>query len=113
MDVSKTSDHFKIKIKIPKPIQEPTASSKAPNQDLKDMDVLCTFKIKIESQNFDHWCIKDQGPYKNQDQDAKHQSRTSSILQNPICKSKSICETLMRKYNILYKPNKDQLGFIQ
>ena len=23
-------------------------SSKAPNEDLKDMDVLCTFKIKIE-----------------------------------------------------------------
>ena len=36
---------------MPKPSQEPPASSKAPNQDLKDTDVLCTFKIKIESQN--------------------------------------------------------------
>merc|ERR1712081_76405 len=28
--------------------QEPPASSKAPNGDFKDMDVLCPFKIKIE-----------------------------------------------------------------
>ena len=60
MGISKTSDHIKIKIKIPNPSQEPPASSKAPNEDLKDMDVLCTFKIKIESQNLDHGCIKDQ-----------------------------------------------------
>ena len=33
------------------PSQEPPAPIKAPNMDLKDMDVLCTFKIKIESQN--------------------------------------------------------------
>ena len=49
MGVSKTSDHIQIKIKIPNPSQEPPASSKALNEDLKDMDVLCTFKIKIES----------------------------------------------------------------
>ena len=49
MGVSKTSDHIQIKIKMPNPSQEPPASSKAPNDDLKDMDVLCTFKIKIES----------------------------------------------------------------
>ena len=60
MDVSKTSDHIQIKIKMPNPSQEPPAPSKAPNEDLKDMDVLCTFKIKIESQNSDHGCIKDQ-----------------------------------------------------
>ena len=41
-----TSDNIYIKIKMPNPSQEPTASSKAPNEDLKDMDVLCTFKIK-------------------------------------------------------------------
>ena len=57
---TKTSDHIQIKINIPNPSQEPPASSKAPNQDLKDMDVLCTFKIKIESQNLDHGYIKDQ-----------------------------------------------------
>ena len=83
MDVSKTSDHIQIKIKMPKPNHEPPASSKAQNQDLKDIDVLCTFKIKIESQNLDHGCIKDQWPYPNQDQDAKPQSGTSSILQSP------------------------------
>merc|ERR1711954_441966 len=48
--ISKTSDHIQIKIKMPNPSQEPPASSKAPNEDLKDMDVLCTFKMKIESQ---------------------------------------------------------------
>ena len=47
--VSNTSDHIKIKIKIPNPSQSPIASSKAPNQDLKDTNVLCTFKIQIKS----------------------------------------------------------------
>ena len=58
--ISKTSDYIQIKIKMPNPSQEPPASSKAPNEDLKDMDVLCTFKIKIESKNLDHGYIKDQ-----------------------------------------------------
>ena len=83
MGISKTCDHIQIMIKIQNPSQEPPASSKAPNEDIKDMDVLCTFKIKIESQNSDHGCIKDQWPYPNQDQDAKPQSGTSSILQSP------------------------------
>ena len=77
-----TSDNIYIKIKMPNPSQEPTASSKAPNEDLKDMDVLCTFKIKIESQNWDHGCIKDQWPYPYQDQDAKPQSGISRVLQS-------------------------------
>ena len=50
-DVSQTSDHIQIKIKMPNPSQEPQVSSKAPKEDLKDMGVLSTFKIKIESQN--------------------------------------------------------------
>merc|ERR1711954_249692 len=50
MGVPKTIDHIQINIRMPNPSQEPPASSKALNQDLKDMDVLCTFKIKIESQ---------------------------------------------------------------
>ena len=83
MGISKTSDHIQIKIKMPNPRQEPPASSKAQNEDLKDMDVLCTFKIKIESQNLDHGCIKDQWPYPNQDQNAKPLSGTSSVLQSP------------------------------
>ena len=59
MTVSKTTDHTQIKIEMPNPNQEPPVSSKAPNEDLKDMDVLFTFKIKIESQNLDHGYIKD------------------------------------------------------
>ena len=59
MVVSKTSDHVQIKIKMPNPSQEPLASSKAPNEDLKDLDVHCTFQIKIESQNLEYKCIKD------------------------------------------------------
>ena len=60
MCVSTTSVHIKIKIKIPNPSQEPPASSKAQNQDLKDTYVLCTSKIKIESQNWEYVCTKDQ-----------------------------------------------------
>ena len=59
---------------MPNPSQEPPASPKAPNEDIKDIDVLCTLKIKVESQNLDHSRIKDQGPYPNQDKDAKPQS---------------------------------------
>ena len=50
MGISKNSNHIQIKIKMPNPTQEPPASSKAPNEDLKDMDILCSFKIKIDSQ---------------------------------------------------------------
>merc|ERR1711954_589286 len=70
-------------VRMQNPSQELLASSKAPNQDLKDMDVLCTFKIKIQSQNSDHGYIKDQQPYPNQDQHAKPQLGTSSVLQSP------------------------------
>ena len=58
MGVSKTSDHIQIKIMMPNPSQEPPVSSKAPNKDLKDMNVLCTFKIKTESQSLECGCKK-------------------------------------------------------
>ena len=45
-DPSKVHDHIQIKIKMSNPSQEPPASSKAQNQDLKDMDVLCIFKSR-------------------------------------------------------------------
>ena len=67
MGISKTNDHIQIKIKMPNPSQEPPASSKTPNEDLKDRDVLCTFMIKIESPKSNHWCVKDQQSYPNQD----------------------------------------------
>ena len=47
------------------------------------MDVLSTFKIKIESQTSEYKSLKDQGPYPNPDQDLKPQSGTSSILKSP------------------------------
>ena len=37
MVISKNSDHIQIRVKIANPTQEPPASSKAPNEDLKDM----------------------------------------------------------------------------
>merc|ERR1711954_229275 len=83
MGVPKTSDHIQINIRTPNPSQEPPASSKAPNEDLKYMDVLCTFKITIETQNLEYGCTKDQCPYPNQYQDAKPRSGTSSVLQSP------------------------------
>ena len=60
MGILKTIDYIKIKIKMPNPKQGPPAAFIAPNEDLKDMDVLCTFKIKIESPNLDHGYIKEQ-----------------------------------------------------
>ena len=83
MGLPKTSDHIKINIKMPNFSQEPPVSSKAPNQDLMDMDVLCTFKIKIENKNLEQVCPKDQWQYLNQYQDAKPQSGTCSLLQSP------------------------------
>ena len=56
--VSEGSYHFQIKIKMTNPSKEPLASSRASNEDLKDVDVLWTFKIKLESQNSDHECKK-------------------------------------------------------
>ena len=78
MGISKTNNFIQIKIIMPNPSQEPPASFKTPNKDLKDLDVLCTFKIKIESKNLEQGRINP-----NKDQDAKPQSGTSSILKSP------------------------------
>ena len=68
---------------MPKPSQECPVSFKAPNQDLKDIDVLCTFKIKIESKTDIHIYTNDLWPYTNHDQDAKPLSGTSIVLESP------------------------------
>ena len=60
MGISKTRDHIEIKIKMPNSSQEPPVSSKATNEDLKDMGVLFTFKINIGSENFQHGSNKNQ-----------------------------------------------------
>ena len=83
MGVSKTSNHIQIKIKWPNSSQEPPATTKAPNQDIKDMGVLCTFKVKIESQYLEYRCSKDLLPYPNEELDAKPQSGTYSPHQSP------------------------------
>ena len=72
MDVSNTSEHIQIEIKMPNPIQEPPPSSKAPNEDLKDMDVLCTFKINVDNQNSEHGWL-----YANQVKESQTLSATS------------------------------------
>ena len=63
--VSKTSDPIQNKIKIPNSSQEPPASSKALYQDLKEVEVLWTFQIHLESKNFYQWCIKVRELYQN------------------------------------------------
>ena len=83
MGVSKTSNHIQIKSKMTNQSQERPASSKAPYEELKDMDVLCTFKIKIDNMNLDHEYIKDHQPCPNQDQDAKPKSGNSSPHKTP------------------------------
>ena len=59
MGVPKTSDHIQINIKRSNSSQEPPALIKVPYQDLKEMDVLCPFKIKVQSQNLYHGLNKD------------------------------------------------------
>ena len=61
------------------PSQEPSASSKAKTQDLGDMDVLCTFKIKIESQNLDHGYIKIKMPNPSQESPASSKAKNEEL----------------------------------
>ena len=58
--ITKTIDHIQMKAQMPNPNQEPPDPTKARNQNFKDMDVLCTFKIETESQHLESRCIKDQ-----------------------------------------------------
>ena len=67
---------------MPNPCQKPPAPIKDKNQDLKDMDVLCTFKIKLNGQNSDHGCLKEQLLYSNQDPNVKPQSRSFDFIKH-------------------------------
>ena len=60
MGISNICNHIQIKVKMPNLSQKPAASSKAPYEDLKDMDVLCTFKIKIQPK-FGSWVCQRPG----------------------------------------------------
>ena len=83
MGVPKITDHIKIKIKIPNTSQEPPVASKAPNEDLEDTDVLCTFKYKIENLNLEHWCIKEQYNAKIQIKMPIPSQEPPSSIENP------------------------------
>ena len=113
MDVTKTSEHIQINIRRQNPSQEPPVYSKAPYHDLKDTDVLCIFKIKIESQNMEYGWNKDQWPYPIQYQDAKLQSGSSILLQIPYQDLKDmdvfcIFQIKIESTNSEYGWNKDQ-----
>ena len=79
MGVWKTFNHIKIQISIPNSTRELPVSSKTQNQDLKDMDFLCTWKIKIQSQNLDHGCIKDKDDIQIKTKITKPQVKTEII----------------------------------
>ena len=98
-------------IKMTNPGQETPSSNKAPNQDLKDKDDLCTFKIKIESQKLVQKSIKVQELYPIYDQDAKlNQEPPASLLaQDQDLKDIEVLRTF--KIN-LESQNLDQ-GFIK
>ena len=81
--VSKISDHIQIKIKMPNPNHEPSASSKAPNEDKKD--VLCNFEIKRERQSSEYLSIKDKWSYLT-----LTVTTLSSFLQNVFLPSSSL-----------------------
>ena len=46
MGITKTSDHIQINIKMSNPSQELLSTTKAPNKDLEDIDVLCNLQDK-------------------------------------------------------------------
>ena len=74
--LSEFENHIKNIIKIPNPNMEPPPSSKAPNQDSKNMEVLCTFKRYLE-------CLQLDGGSINDDQGVKSHSRNSCIPKAP------------------------------
>ena len=74
--VPKTSDYIGIKIKMQNPSQEPQAASKNLYQDLRDMDVLFTFKFKIKMPNPSQY---PSASFKDQNADLKDMDILSTI----------------------------------
>ena len=62
--------------------QEPSVPSKVPNEDLKDMYIIGVFKIKIDRQNLENWCIKNQIPPLNPLQEIRRGKPTINTLPN-------------------------------
>ena len=108
---SKTIDNIQIKIKMANLTQEPPASSMAPNEDFKDMDVLFTFKIKIESQNLYHGYIKQHIQINIKLPNSNQEPKTSSKTPNQDSKDMDVLLTLKIKkesQNLEYVHIKDQ-----
>ena len=108
--VSKTRNHIPIEFRIPNHSQEPPSSSKALNQYLKDLDILCYFKIKIEGQHSNYGCIKDHQPYPDQEKmpNPIQEPPASSKVQNQDLKDMDVLCTfkikIEPKFGIWVKP---------
>ena len=107
--VSKTRDHIHIEIKMPTPSHEPLTSFKAPNEDLKDIGVLCTFIIKLESQNLimnvsmtiNHIHIKIKMPNPSQEPSASSKALNEDLNNmDVLCSSKSRKRGKIRTLNV-------------
>ena len=79
---------------MPNPSQEHPVSSKTPNEDLEDIDVLCTFKIKTENRNLEHEYAKDQWLYPSQEPQASSKDQNANPTQKPPVSSKTPNEDL-------------------
>ena len=82
LESSKVPDLIQIKIKMPNPIEEHPASSKAQMRTWRTW-MFFTPSNQDREPIFYHWCIKDPWPYPIQDQYAKPQSGSFIILQMP------------------------------
>ena len=104
MYLSRITDHNQFNFKIQSPSQEPSASSKTRNKDLKDKYVILTFETKIKSKNLKNGFIKDPWPYQNHNQDAELQSGASSILKSPKSRPKGHdCLQVSTKLSLVLK----------
>ena len=75
MGLPKSSDHIQIKMKMPNPTQDPPESSKAPDEDLKDMMFFAPLKSRERAKigimgvptTIDHIQIKNKMPNPSQE----------------------------------------------
>ena len=94
------------------PSQDPFASPRAHNQDLKDMDDLFVLEIKIERQNLDKGYTNDHWPHLNQDQDASQKPPISSKAPNEDLKDMDVLCTFKIKIDIGVSKASDHIQII-
>ena len=91
------------------PVRNLQHPPKHQNQDLKDIDDLWTFKVKIGRQYLDYRFINDKWPYPNQGQNPKPQSGTSNILKSTKLRVKGQgCSWKIGSQNLEHGCNNDQ-----